>query len=100
MAFNDIFPHIGSTGSAFSGLEVSYRFFAWLWAKFFGEPQESTPEGFAARDSATWSAVPNLLLAILKVLLEINDHLRQINEGMDRCRLWLEPINDSIGRAL
>ncbi|KAH8770199.1 hypothetical protein F5883DRAFT_643522 [Diaporthe sp. PMI_573] len=85
MAFDDIFPHLGSAGSAFSGLEVLYRFFAWLWAKIFGEPQESTPEGFLARPSATWSAVPNLLLAILKVLLEISDRLQQFEDaGMDQ----------------
>ncbi|POS80970.1 hypothetical protein DHEL01_v200643 [Diaporthe helianthi] len=92
MAFVDIFPHIGSAGSLLSGLEVLVRFYAWLWAKLFGKPQESTPEGFVARPSANWADLPNLLLAILKVLSEINGRACSIKEDVDYCRQWLEFI--------
>lgn len=99
MAFHDIFPHFGSAGSLLSGLDVLRRFLAWLWALIFGEPQESTPEGILARPSATWADLPNLLLVILKVLLEIRDRLREINEGIDYCGHWLELIFEDRLRA-
>lgn len=99
MAFDDIFPHFGAAGSTISGLEVLARLFARLWAFFFGKPQESTPEGFMARPSASWADLPNLLLVILKVMLEIHDRLREINEGIDYCGSWLELITEERHRA-
>lgn len=101
MAFNDIFPHFGSAGSLLSGLQVLTRspLFTRLWVLIFGETQESSPEGFSARRSATWADLPNLLLVMLKVLLEIRDRLREIKEGIDYCGHWLELITDDRLRA-